>query len=316
MRNGSKIEKHKANTAGAPFFVNSPLLNMISFVMWLTCVGTQEEAAEAYDIAAIKFRGLNAVTNFDMSRYDVKSIMESSALPVGGTTKCLKDVHDQSDMGMNSSGADSASHMTATTKLLTDGIGSYGNENYGYSGWSPSAMMRIPLQFSNGQEHSRLWCKPEQDSAVVAAAHNLQHLQHFPSPGGTHDFFHPSHVQDVTGVADVSSPSVDPNSFLYNGVVGYHGSMGGGYAMPVATLVDSNHATSSYGVEEGTSELYSGQNLYYLSQASPGANTGKADAYEQQGVGYESWVPSVPVISQKDPNVTVCHGTPLFSVWK
>lgn len=45
--------------------------------------GTQEEAAEAYDIAAIKFRGLNAVTNFDMSRYDVKSIANSN-LPIGG----------------------------------------------------------------------------------------------------------------------------------------------------------------------------------------------------------------------------------------
>lgn len=45
--------------------------------------GTQEEAAEAYDIAAIKFRGLNAVTNFDISRYDVKSIA-SCNLPVGG----------------------------------------------------------------------------------------------------------------------------------------------------------------------------------------------------------------------------------------
>lgn len=46
-------------------------------------LGTQEEAAEAYDIAAIKFRGLNAVTNFDMSRYDVKSIANSN-LPIGG----------------------------------------------------------------------------------------------------------------------------------------------------------------------------------------------------------------------------------------
>jgi hypothetical protein len=45
--------------------------------------GTQEEAAEAYDIAAIKFRELNAVTNFDMSRYDVESIL-SNDLPVGG----------------------------------------------------------------------------------------------------------------------------------------------------------------------------------------------------------------------------------------
>ena len=34
-------------------FLEFPLLNMISFVVWLTCVGTQEEAAEAYDIAAI-----------------------------------------------------------------------------------------------------------------------------------------------------------------------------------------------------------------------------------------------------------------------
>ncbi|RWW47982.1 hypothetical protein BHE74_00046022 [Ensete ventricosum] len=45
--------------------------------------GTQEEAAEAYDIAAIKFRGLNAVTNFDMSRYDINSIVNND-LPIGG----------------------------------------------------------------------------------------------------------------------------------------------------------------------------------------------------------------------------------------
>ncbi|XP_073001791.1 AP2-like ethylene-responsive transcription factor AIL5 [Typha latifolia] len=53
--------------------------------LYLGTFSTQEEAAEAYDIAAIKFRGLNAVTNFDMSRYDVDSILNSD-LPIGGVS--------------------------------------------------------------------------------------------------------------------------------------------------------------------------------------------------------------------------------------
>ncbi|XWS29602.1 hypothetical protein CRYUN_Cryun24cG0043000 [Craigia yunnanensis] len=50
---------------------------------------TEEEAAEAYDIAAIKFRGVNAVTNFEMNRYDVEAIAKSS-LSIGGAAKRLK----------------------------------------------------------------------------------------------------------------------------------------------------------------------------------------------------------------------------------
>ncbi|XP_072966713.1 AP2-like ethylene-responsive transcription factor At1g16060 [Typha angustifolia] len=37
--------------------------------LYLGTYSTQEEAAHAYDIAAIEYRGINAVTNFDLSTY-------------------------------------------------------------------------------------------------------------------------------------------------------------------------------------------------------------------------------------------------------
>ncbi|KAL4330813.1 hypothetical protein HN51_037520 [Arachis hypogaea] len=57
--------------------------------LYLGTFASEEEAAEAYDIAAIKFRGLNAVTNFETSRYNVEAIMNNS-LPVGGVAKRLR----------------------------------------------------------------------------------------------------------------------------------------------------------------------------------------------------------------------------------
>jgi AP2-like factor (ANT lineage) len=61
----------------------------MSHLIFEMATATEEEAAEAYDIAAIKFRGLNAVTNFEMNRYNVEAIMKS-ALPVGGAAKRVK----------------------------------------------------------------------------------------------------------------------------------------------------------------------------------------------------------------------------------
>ncbi|GJS74995.1 copia protein [Tanacetum coccineum] len=62
-----------------------------SGLIMFSCIdnATEEVAAEAYDIAAINFRGMNVVTNFEMNQYDVEAI-SSSSLPFVGSVKRLK----------------------------------------------------------------------------------------------------------------------------------------------------------------------------------------------------------------------------------
>lgn len=50
---------------------------------------TEEEAAEAYDIATLKYKGANAITNFDSSRYDMESISKNP-IPIDRASKRLK----------------------------------------------------------------------------------------------------------------------------------------------------------------------------------------------------------------------------------
>ncbi|XP_022719842.1 AP2-like ethylene-responsive transcription factor BBM [Durio zibethinus] len=300
--------------------------------LYLGTFSTQEEAAEAYDIAAIKFRGLNAVTNFDMSRYDVKSILESSTLPIGGAAKRLKDV-EQAEMAIDVQRAND----DTISAHLSDGINNYGAAHHGWPTIAFQQAQPFSMHYPYGQ---RIWCKQEQDSDANHTFQDLHQLQ----LGSTHNFFQPSVLRNL--MAMDSSPmdhGSGSNSVIYsNGGTGNDGAAtnggngsyqgvgfggNGGYVIPLGTVIasDSNqnqgngfgdNEVKAFGYENiyGSADPYHSRNLYYLSQQSSAGGV-KNSSYDQASA-CNNWVPTaVPTVTQRSSNMAVCHGAPAFTVW-
>ncbi|XP_042992919.1 AP2-like ethylene-responsive transcription factor AIL6 [Carya illinoinensis] len=148
--------------------------------LYLGTFATEAEAAEAYDVAAIKFRGANAVTNFEMSRYDVEAISKSF-LPVGGATKRLKLSQE----------SEQKPFINPTQQAQRSSIGSNS------------------INFASIQPLPTIPCGIPFDAATALYHHHL--FQHLQQPGNTRtsDSPHSSNIATPTNIFPPPPPQAE-----------------------------------------------------------------------------------------------------------
>ncbi|XP_021772295.1 AP2-like ethylene-responsive transcription factor AIL1 [Chenopodium quinoa] len=294
--------------------------------LYLGTFSTQEEAAEAYDIAAIKFRGLNAVTNFEINRYDVKAILDSTTLPIGGAAKRLKDVEELTAAPDKQIIRAIAAVDDHETSQLTNAA--YGNGTPNFHSWPgiafPTAQaqplaMHYPYAASQQQQQQRLWCKQEvQDTTHDYQDHLNQQLQ---LNNGTHNFFQ---MHNLMGLENPSSTlehtSAGSNPGVYGNGSGNESVGGGGYGLPFGMSTVIAHEGNENGNEKSGYENY----YYYSHQGNNASNAtgvrGAVGTYDQ-GTSCNNWVPTaIPALVPRPNNMAAVGGhgggaIPTFTVW-
>ncbi|KAJ7966489.1 AP2-like ethylene-responsive transcription factor ANT [Quillaja saponaria] len=179
--------------------------------LYLGTFSTQEEAAEAYDIAAIKFRGTNAVTNFDISRYDVERIMASNTLLAGELARRNKDTESRTE----------ATDYNTPTQNNGEAIQS-GNYNDNGSDWN-MVLYQSPQQQTNGCDKKSMNCgnyrNPTfsmalQDLVGIDSVSSSQHIMADSAKMGAH-FSNPSSLVTSLSSSREASPDKTGPAFLF-----------------------------------------------------------------------------------------------------
>lgn len=171
-------------------------------------LGTQEEAAEAYDVAAIKFRGVNAVTNFDISRYHVEKIMASNTLLAGENARRNKDNDPRTE-------ATNQNTTTVSSQINVEAVQAQNNiEKKESSEWK-MALYNHPQQQQQQCDQKVVNIESHKNSAFSMTLQDLvgidgsgQHILDDSNKIGTH-FSNPSSL--VTSLSSSREASPDKN---------------------------------------------------------------------------------------------------------
>nr|QNI23744.1 AP2/ERF transcription factor [Camptotheca acuminata] len=163
--------------------------------LYLGTFSTQEEAAEAYDIAAIKFRGVNAVTNFDITRYDVERITASNTLLAG-------------ELARRNKGREPKNEAIEDNRPSTQNNGQEPFQLEGNGGDGSDWKMAL---YQSPQEHQALYQSPQeqQNTCVESLDQDKQMtIGHYRNSSFS--------IQDLLGIdsVDMSQPIMDDSSKL------------------------------------------------------------------------------------------------------